>query len=324
MAPPFISRFLAPALTILTLGIASLHAEEGGMGQYLTGAFSSALDFTAAEPGFAIATDLLGYSGELSGSRALPVGGIARAGLDADLLLSDIAMAYTFEPKVLGASYSVGVCVPFLWLDVEADASITGPRGRTISRRISDDASGLTDIAIIPIGLTWKTGNWQFNFQEVVYTPTGDYEVGKLANLGKNIWSFDSVFGVSYLDPKKGLELTLMSGFLFSTENDDTNYQNGNIIHTEATVAQYLPLGKNTILALGVNGFYYQQVSGDSGEGASLGDLKGRSAGVGPIVNLIQTIGDKKLAIQAKWLPELDTKNRLEGDWVWLTVGMSF
>ncbi|HSJ02882.1 MAG: transporter [Verrucomicrobium sp.] len=321
---PYRQHFIVPALAILSLGINCLRAEEGGGGQYLMGAFSSALDFTPTKPGFAIATDVLGYSGDFNGGRALPLGGVARTGLSAEFMAWDIAMAYTFEPKVLGASYSVGVCVPFLWLEVEADASITGPRGRTIARRVSDDAAGLTDMGIVPVSLTWKSGNWQFNFQEAIFAPAGDYEPGRLANLGRNIWSFDSVFGVSYLDPKKGLELTLMSGFLFSTENEDTDYQNGNIIHTEATVAQYLPLGKSTILSLGVNGFYYQQVSGDSGAGASLGDLKGRAAGVGPIVNLIQTIGDKTLAIQAKWLPELDTKNRLEGDWVWLTIGMTF
>lgn len=317
-------RLIVSGLVALTSSLASLRAEEGGSGQYLIGAFSSALDFSPAKPGLAIATDLIGYSGDVSGSRALPVGGVVRAGLEADFFIWDVAMAYTFEPKVLGASYSAGVCLPFLWLDVEANATITGPAGRTISRRISDDAAGLTDLAIIPAALNWKSGNWQFNFQQIVYAPTGNYEVGKLANLGKNIWSFDSVFGVSYMNPKKGLELSLMSGFLFSTENDDTDYQNGNVIHTEATIAQYIPLGKNTILALGANGFYYQQVSGDSGSGATLGDLEGRSAGIGPIVNLIQTIGDKTLAIQAKWLPELDAKNRFEGDWVWLTIGMTF
>jgi hypothetical protein len=318
------SRLLVSALTMLAFSTATLRAEEGGGGQYMIGAFSSALDFSSTEPGFAIATDLLGYSGDFSGGRALPVGGIARTGLAAEFLAWDIAMAYTFETKVLGANYSVGACLPYLWLDVEADASITGPRGRTVTRRIKDDANGLTDMGVVPLALTWKTGNWQFTFQEAVFVPVGDYEEGRLANLGKNIWSFDSVFGVSYLNPAKGLEFTLMSGLLFSTENEDTDYQNGAVMHTEATIAQYLPLGKNTILALGVNGFYYQQVSGDSGSGATLGDLKGRSAGVGPIVNLIQTIGDKKLAIQAKWLPEIDTKNRLEGDWVWLTVGMVF
>lgn len=321
---PFLTRAMLAAFGAFALITVPARAEEGGSGLYLPGAFSSAMDITPTEPGFGIATDVILYSGDFNGQRGLPLGGVLRSGLNADMALWDVAMAYTFEPKVLGASYTVGVSLPFLWVDVEADASVTGPRGRTRSHRISESASGLTDMVIIPLALTWKKDDWKFNFQEVVYAPTGDYEVGSLSNLGKNHWSFDSTVGVSYVGSKTGLEFTLLSGIMFSTENNDTDYKNGNVIHTEATLAQYLPLGKNTLVGIGVNGFYLQQVSGDSGEGAVLGDFEGRTVGLGPVLNVIQTIGDKKLAIQAKWLPELDTKNRLEGNWVWLSVGMAF
>lgn len=317
-------RYLAAITTFAVLASIPLGAEEGGAGHYIPGSFATSLDITPTEPGFSLGTDLVLYSGDFGGQRSLPLGGVLRSGLDADIALWDIAMAYTFEPKVLGASYTVGVSLPFLWVDVEADAAVTGPRGRTRGRRLSQSASGLTDMVIIPVALTWQKGDWKFNFQEVVYAPTGDFEVGNLDNLGKNHWSFDSTVGVSYVGSKSGLEFTLLSGIMFATENNDTDYQNGNIIHTEATLAQYLPLGKNTLVGIGVNGFYVQQVSGDSGEGATLGDFEGRTAGLGPVLNIIQTIGDKKLAIQAKWLPELDTRNRLEGDWVWVSVGMAF
>jgi len=79
-----------------------------------------------------------------------------------------------------------------------------------------------------------------------------------------------------------------------------------------------------TLLGIGVNGFFYQQVSGDSGSGARLGDFEGRTAGVGPIVTLIMIIGKSALTVQVKWLPELDTRNRLEGDWVWVSAAYKF
>jgi len=38
---------------------------------------------------------------------------------------------------------------------------------------------------------------------------------------------------------------------------------------------------------VGANFFYYQQVSGDSGSGAILGDFKGRTVGIGPVLSYI-------------------------------------
>ena len=55
----------------------------------------------------------------------------------------------------------------------------------------------------------------------------------------------------------------------------------------EATLQQYLPLGKQTLLGVGANGFYYRQVTGDSGAGAVIGPNEGTDIGVGPVFTLI-------------------------------------
>lgn len=56
-----------------------------------------------------------------------------------------------------------------------------------------------------------------------VYAPTGEYEAGRLANVGKNYWTFEPGFMVSWLSSKTGTELSLYSGMDFNTENDDTD-----------------------------------------------------------------------------------------------------
>jgi hypothetical protein len=38
-------------------------------------------------------------------------------------------------------------------------------------------------------------------------------------------------------------------------------------------------------------GFYYEQISGDSGSDALLGDFEGRTLGVGPVVSYVRQIG---------------------------------
>ena len=64
---------------------------------------------------------------------------------------------------------------------------------------------------------------------------------------------------------------------------------------------------------LGANAFYYQQITGDSASGATLGDFQGRTVGVGAVISCIRTIGTATVAAEVKWLPELDTGHRLKG-----------
>jgi hypothetical protein len=127
------------------------------------------------------------------------------------------------------------------------------------------------------------------------------------------------------MSKKTGTELSAFFGYAVSTENNATQYRNGDIVHLEGVVQQYLPLGsKTTLLAIGVNGFFYQQVTGDSGSGARLGPFKSRTAGVGPILTFVNIRGKSALSVQLKWLPELDTKKRLRGDWFWISAGYKF
>ena len=127
------------------------------------------------------------------------------------------------------------------------------------------------------------------------------------------------------MSQKTGTEVSAFFGYAVSTENSDTNYSNGDIIHLEGTLQQFLPLGsKTTLLGIGANGFLYQQATGDRGSGATLGDFKGSAAGVGPVVTLIHIKGKSAMSLQFKWLPELDTEKRLSGDWFSFSGGYKF
>ena len=182
----------------------------------------------------------------------------------------------------------------------------------------------MSDMAITPVALNWTFGDLQINPQFVVYAPTGDYTKGQLANLGRNHWMFDTVLGLSYLSHKTGTEFTLFGGFAVSTENNTTNHQNGDLFHLEATLQQFLPLSKQTLVGIGANAFYYEQVTGDSGPGAVLGDFAGTDIGVGPVVTLIHTSSKYNFSGQVKWLPDLQINNRLRGNAVWVSVGLQW
>ena len=123
---------------------------------------------------------------------------------------------------------------------------------------------------------------------------------------------------------KLGTEATIFAGLDFNTKNEDTDYQSGTSFHLEGTLAQHLPLGKAGVIGVGANAFLYQQISGDSGSGATLGDFEGRTAGVGPVISFITKIGHADLAAEVKWLPELDVEKRLKGDTIWFKLGLVF
>ena len=171
--------------------------------------------------------------------------------------------------------------------------------------------------------LAWKSDEWQYDFLMPVYAPTGSYEVGRLGNTGLNYWTFDPIVGAAYSNAKSGLNAAAHVGYAINTENDDTNYKSGNILHLDASIQQILPLGSG-FANVGAEAWYFQQVTCDSGSGATLGCFKGRTAGIGPVLGYIQPIGKEKLLFELKWLPELETKNRLNGDYIWLKMVYTF
>ena len=66
-------------------------------------------------------------------------------------------------------------------------------------------------------------------------------------------------------------------------------------------------------------------MAGDSGSGARLGDFKGRTFAIGPVVNWNFLLGQIPVSTSFKYFRELDVKNRLEGDagFVSLTMPLS-
>jgi hypothetical protein len=86
------------------------------------------------------------------------------------------------------------------------------------------------------------------------------------------------------------------------------------------TVNQFL--AKN--FAVGFQGYYYSQVSNDSGSGAKLGSFNGESLGIGPALLWMPNFGKGKLSLIAKWLHDVDHKNRMEGGYGQFIVSYKF
>jgi len=316
-----IARVPQGALVIALAGgcpLAAL-AAEGGVTHILPGSAATLIDLPPTEPGWIAASAYLNYQGDASADKLLPTAGLLVAGLDAT---SNAVLAggfYTFEPKVLGAYYSVGAFLPYVSMDVSASVSTTAG-----AIRRKDSASGLGDVTLIPVMLAWKDeSSWQYNALMPIYAPTGEYEKGRLANPGLNYWTFDPTVGVSYNNQKTGLNAAAYAGVGFNTENTATGYKSGTLIHLDDSVQQLLPVGPG-FLGIGAEAFYIDQISSDSGGNALLGDFKSRTAGLGPVLTYVLPRGKETFVAELRWLRETDVKNRLEGDYIWLKLVYQF
>jgi len=309
------------ALSIASLVFSSgVNAEEGGTGHYVIGGVATMIDLAPTDPGWLVQPLYLHYEGSVEASKALPLANQVALGVDANVDALTLGAMYTFSEPVLGASFTMGAYVPYVDMEISADISIN--EGLK-TRRDSDQVSGVGDITLIPGVFAWKSDNWQTSLLLPVYAPTGDYELGRLANPGLNYWTFDPTVGVAYGNPETGFNFGLYGGITFNTENTETHYDSGSVLHVESSIQQLLPLGKG-FAGVGLNAFVYQQISGDSGEGAKLGDFKGRSLGIGPVLSYVLPTDSGTGVVELRWLPELDTARRLEGDYVWLKAVWQF
>jgi len=302
-----------------------IRAEEGGSGHYMSGAAASFADALPGRPSLALVNYFTYYGASANAGRPLPVGGLLTAGIDATAYADTLGLIYESPLRLLGGNYAGGIAVPYVWMDVKGQAQRIGAGGVPGPVfNVRDTANGIGDLTLYPFMLGWTNGpDFKYDVRLGIYAPSGGYEPGRLANAGKNYWTFEPGVSVSWLSSKIGTEVTLFAGFDISTKNDATDYQSGEVFHLDGTVAQHLPL-LGGFIGVGANGFYYQQISGDSGSGARLGGFEGRTAGIGPVLSYARKVGEKDLVAEVKWLPELDVTRRLQGDYIWFKLALAF
>jgi len=241
--------------------------------------------------------------------------GNVNLGVDLDLALNIVSAGYTFEKKVLGAAYSIGAAVPFGRASLEATVALEGGG----SRSANGDSINIGDIAVLPLELTWTFGDYlSVQFGQAIYVPTGGYDDDKVVNVGLNRWGFDTTLSTTYFNLETGTEFSLAPGILFNTENNDTDYDTGTEFHIDVTVNQFL----SESFALGLRGYYYNQISDDSG--GRLGGFQGESGGLGPGFVWFPKPGGGNIAILGKWIRDIDATRRFESDYVSLTGAWTF
>ena len=122
--------------------------------------------------------------------------------------------------------------------------------------------------------------------------------------------------GYTYFNTQTGREFSVVAGFTHNFKNHDTQYRNGNNLHLDWSISQHLSKNWHA----GLVGYYYYQITGDSGSGALLGDFKSRINGIGPQVSYQFMLGKREYHLNLRGYKEFGAENRPEGWNAWITI----
>lgn len=311
-------RVLFAALAGSVLLPAIGHADENGVSFWLPGQYGS-FAATPGTPGWSWATIYYHGSVGAGGGQEFPRGGQVDVGLDGRANLVIFGPSYTFETPVLGgAQLTLSALTAGGRSVVGVDSVLSGPGGVPISGSRTDTVTGFGDLYPTAT-LKWNAGVNNYMTYLAGDIPVGAYDADRLANLGLGHAAIDAGGGYTYFNPTNGREASAVVGFTYNFKNPDTDYQNGVDMHIDWAAAQFL----NKQFFVGAGGYYYQQLTGDSGSGAVLGDFKSRVAGIGPQIGYLFPVSDKVQGVfNAKAYWEFARENRASGWNLW--VGFAF
>jgi hypothetical protein len=289
------------------------HSAESGTGIYLMG-YQSSMAGYLPPPGFYLRNDFYWYQGNAT---VLPFSGRVEGNLRNRLFLDMVNLTYVSPLKVLEANYAAGmIWVPFGNNFIKGQAQV----GNLFSATREGDYTGVGDLILTPLILGWHTEYFHFIGLTNVYAPVGSYNTSRILNIGLNRWAFEPNVGITFVHPKYGQEVSLFMGYTVNFRNSATDYTTGNEFHLEYFVGQHLPKG----FALGLAGFYYQQVTNDRGAGARLGGFRGTNVALGPCLTYNTKIAEHMVGLNVRYYNELYVKNRLDGQSLFVTLSAGF
>lgn len=319
------------AALALAAGAAPASADQGGVSFWLPGSFGS-FAATPLTPGWSWATIYLhsdvSAGGDVAASRAIRFGNRTanlNIRLDAELdAKADLVLGgptYVAQTPVLGGQFAVTLLAGYGRQHADIQANVTGalgPIGFSASRNVSQELAAFTDLFVQPT-LRWNHGVHNYLIYGMTNIPVGSYDANRLVNLGLGHWSIDGGAGYTYFDPSKGWEFSVVTGFTYNAENKDLQYQNGIDWHTDWGISKML----NQHVFVGAVGYWYQQITGDSGAGATFGPFKSQVGGIGPQIGFLFPVGDMQGALNIKAYWEFEAEHRPEGWNMWVAFNLS-
>jgi hypothetical protein len=332
----------AASAALLIVGSIALHdaiqgsarADEDGVSFWIPGFFGS-LAAAPQQPGWSLTSILyntnVSASGNAAVAREITIGDLHKATINisgnanvhANATVGFLAPSYVFATPFLGGQASATLLFGYGNNDTSLNATVTATSTDfpfTLTRSISrqQDTTGFTDL--IPMFADrWNAGVHNYMAYVTGDIPVGLYSSSNLANIGIGHGAIDGGVGYTYFDEKTGHEFSAVLGFTGNFENHSTGYTNGIDMHLDWGASQFL----SKQVMVGLVGYAYEQLSGDSGCAPVLCPFKSRVIGVGPQIGYIFPVAGMQGYLNLKGYGEFDAANRPDGWNVWLTFVLS-
>jgi hypothetical protein len=306
-------------------------ADENGVSFWIPGFFGS-LAATPQQPGWSATwvnyyTDVTA-SGNVAVSREITIGQFnpavdasVSANVAARVDLGLFAPSYVFATPFLGGQASATLLIGYGNNDTSLNATATGVVGPipfTRSIALQQDTTGVADL-IPQFAVRWNAGVNNYMAYITGDVPVGLYSSTNLANIGIGHGAIDGGIGYTYFNPQTGHEFSAVTGLTGNFENNSTGYTNGIDWHLDWGASQFV----TKQLQLGAVGYFYDQLTPDSGCAPILCPFESRVIGVGPQIGYLFPVGDMQGYLNLKGYGEFDNNARPDGWNVWLTFVLS-
>lgn len=226
-----------------------------------------------------------------------------------ELTIRDTVLQFAVVPgnQVLGGQYRAFLSVPFVEIEGENIETAVGPA--------SDKNSGIGNIEIRPIDVSWELEPGVFtNLGISVFAP-GEWSATELVNPGQNFWSVSPSLGYSYL--RDGWNVSTHLLYFANFENEDNGYKSGDEVNLNLTAMKEVGYG----LSAGAVGYARQQITDDENPDGAFGGLiaeNGVSTGGG--LSVTQQLGP--ITLNAMYTRDFYSKNSGGGDRFWFNAAI--
>ncbi|MDP2072799.1 transporter [Hydrogenophaga sp.] len=292
-AAPWISAFAL-------LGAGTVQATEGGGSTYNPGV-ENFLVGAAPPPGFYV----LEYLTHYRANKVMDSNGNVATPPDFKLRATAAATRFVWSTptQVAGGNLVMHAIVPLVNLKVSVGA-------------FSQSKTGLGDITFGP-GIAYHHSPALHSVVGLDFVaPTGRYKSTDPVNIGRNYWSLQPLYTMSYINPN-GFNGDFKATLNINGKNSATQYKSGDEFILDYSAGYGLGNG----WVVGVGGYVYEQLNDDKQNGASLANSKASSFAIGPS---LKYDNGKGWFITAKLQKESNAKNRPEGTALWIKTMIPF
>jgi hypothetical protein len=183
-----------------------------------------------------------------------------------DVFATAVKVVHNWNLPVLGGTLNCNLAVPFL------HETLALPIGQ-----FSKSGIGNSSIGVVELG--YKKGDWHWLYEGDILLPGGSYSRGAPLNVGQHNYAIAPVAAFSYLPSEGRTEISSKIQYIINSEDMATRYHSGNEFMWEYVAMREV----SRRVALGVNGYFYQQTTDDYQDGAIFRDgFRGRDFAIGP------------------------------------------